>query len=224
MAKGTENFLTRSGLRDVVILLSLASALYYPVTKGALIGAVILLVAGSFLHYLTKGVLIRNEVLCKDGIYSIVRHPYYMANYLIDLSFCLFSGNPYLLLAYPFLFFWSYGPTFRMEEKTLKEKHGDASTVYMLATPPVFPDRQSIRRVGQLFEGFSSKRISRKEIARIVRFYAMAALILVLHNVRWQDLRSEGLSFLFDASIFLLLLLAVLFYCASLMILASKRG
>jgi protein-S-isoprenylcysteine O-methyltransferase Ste14 len=53
-----------------------------------------------------------------------VRHPYYLANYLIDTAFCLLSGNSYLLLAYPFLFFWSYGPTFRKEETALKGRHG----------------------------------------------------------------------------------------------------
>jgi protein-S-isoprenylcysteine O-methyltransferase Ste14 len=62
------------------------------------------LAVGSLLHFVVKGVLIRNSVLCKDGIYSVVRHPYYLANYIIDSSFCLITGNMYLVFMYPFLF------------------------------------------------------------------------------------------------------------------------
>ena len=63
--------------------------------------------------------MIRNRVLCTQGAYAVVRHPYYLANYLIDIGFCLASGNVYLVLAYPFLFFWAYGPTLRSEESLL---------------------------------------------------------------------------------------------------------
>ena len=85
-----------------------------------------LLAIGCFLHIVAKGVLIRNVVLCNRGIYAVVRHPYYLANYLIDSSLCVLSGNLYLVAAYPFLFFWSYGPTLRKEESFLASKYGDA--------------------------------------------------------------------------------------------------
>ncbi len=177
-----EGFLTRSGLRDVVILLSAASAVFCTVATAEIGVAFFLLLLGSFVHFLSKGVLIRNEVLCTEGIYRIVRHPYYLANFLIDSSFCLISGNHYLVLLYPFLFFWSYGPTLRKEEGTLTEKHGASSVAFLLSTPPVFPDRRSVRHVRRLFAGFLLRRISGKEVARNIRFYAMALLILVFHQ------------------------------------------
>ena len=175
-------FLTRSGLRDAVIILSAASALFCTVGTAEIAVAFLLLCLGSLIHFVVKGVLIRNEVLCTEGVYRLARHPYYLANYLVDSGFCLLSGNRYLLLLYPFLFFWSYGPTLRKEEGTLTEKHGDASVAYLLSAPPVFPDRRSILNASRLFAGFSLARISGKEAARIIRFYATALLILAFHR------------------------------------------
>ena len=219
--RADQGFLTRSGLRDAVILLSAGAAVFSAVTAGEIVVAFVLLLLGSFIHFLSKGVLIRNEVLCQEGIYRIVRHPYYLANYLIDSSFCLFSGNLYLVLLYPFLFFWSYGPTFRKEEGTLTEKHGDDSVAYLLSTPPVFPDRHSILHVKSLLTGYSVARISGKEVARIIRFYAMALLILALHRVSGGRLLS--LAFLSDRAVAVLLGLAGLLYAVSFTILKLRR-
>lgn len=166
-----EGFLTRSRLRDVVILLSFCSAFFFDAGPTGLVLSLFILAIGSFLHVLAKGVLIRNEVLCKDGIYAVVRHPYYLANYLVDTGFCLASGNKYLLLCYPFLFFWSYGPTLGKEERTLLERHGEAVVEQIMTTPQLYPDRRSASGLGALLRGFSFSRISAKEVWRNIRFW-----------------------------------------------------
>jgi hypothetical protein len=217
--KKDEGFLTRSGLRDLVLLLSAASAFFCPLTAAETGVALLLLVLGSFIHFLTKGILIRNEVLCREGVYGIVRHPYYLANYLVDSSFCVLSGNRYLLLLYPFLFFWSYGPTLRKEEGTLTAMHGDASVGYMLGTPAVFPDRHSVRRA-RPFAGFSWRRISGKEVARIMRFYAMAPIIVVIHR---RPPGAADLGFLRSPGTLALLALSALLYAAGLVILKLRK-
>ena len=132
-------FLNRSNLRDITIIVALISSLVYNLDVVRLLISFLLLSFGCFFHYVTKGVLIRNVVLCKDGTYSVVRHPYYMANYLIDSAFCLLSGNVYLLLVYPFLFYWSYGPTIRKEESVLAGIHGEEFLRYSLDVPQIFP-------------------------------------------------------------------------------------
>jgi hypothetical protein len=215
-----EGSLTRSGLRDAVILLSAASAVFCTVATAGIAVAVFLLLLGSFVHFLSKGVLIRNEVLCTEGVYRIIRHPYYLANFLIDSSFCVLSGNRYLVLLYPFLFFWSYGPTLRKEEGTLTEKHGDSSVAYLLSTPPVFPDRRSIQHMRCLFAGFSLDRISGKEVARIIRFYAMALLILAFHHVGGKI---GSLDVLSDRGMLMLLGSALLLYGVSFTILKLRK-
>ncbi len=179
--KPKKNRLTRSNVRDVVVLCALASSLLYGASLTTEIIGFCLLGIGCFLHIVAKGVLIRNVVLCNKGIYNIVRHPYYLANYLIDSAFCVLSGNPYLIAAYPFLFFWAYGPTLRKEESFLASKYPDSFENDSFTIPQVFPDRASLTAWRDLFEGFSIKRISLKERARITRFFACGFAIMLLH-------------------------------------------
>lgn len=161
----------------------------YGVSNTGIVIGFTMLASGCFLHLVAKGILIRNVVLTNRGLYKVVRHPYYLANYLIDCSFCVLSGNPYLLIVYPFLFFWAYGPTLRNEEKLLNEKHGDAFLNSNFVVPQVFPDMGSLRGLKELFDGFSLKRITAKECSRIARFFSMSFVIILIH-----ELKPEGLS------------------------------
>jgi hypothetical protein len=192
-AEGHGDFLTRSRLRDTVFVFSFGYALFFHVSNIETGIAFFLLSLGTFIHFVTKGVLIRNQVLCREGIYSIVRHPYYLANFLVDSCFCVIGGFHFVVLVYPFLFFWSYGPTMRKEERDLRGWYPESFREYALDTPQVFPDRRSIRNIGSFFAGFSVSRVSAKEMARIVRFYAMAALILFAHSLPLRDARGIDL-------------------------------
>jgi hypothetical protein len=176
--------INRSNLRDIIIAICIFSSAIYDLDKVRLILSFILLTFGCFFHYVTKGVLIRNVVLCKEGTYNVVRHPYYMANYLIDSSFCLLSGNIYLFLAYPFLFYWSYGPTIRQEESMLAGIHGEDYLKYSLDVPQLFPDAYSIRNMKEVIKGFSRQRITRNEVSRFMRFWATALFIMFIHNIK----------------------------------------
>lgn len=178
---GRRPLINRSNLRDIIIIICLVSAILYELDWIRLMLSGALLVAGCFFHYMTKGVLIRNVVLCQSGTYGIVRHPYYMANYLIDSSFCLLSGNVYLLLVYPVLFYWSYGPTIRQEEATLAKLYHNQFLRYSLDVPQIFPDAYSIRSMKEIATGFSNQRITRNEISRFMRFWATACFIIFLH-------------------------------------------
>ncbi len=186
--KTKRNLLTRSNVRDVVILCCLASSAIFSYTFVTMAVGFGLLAFGCFLHIIAKGVLIRNIVLCDKGIYSIIRHPYYLANYIIDTSFTVLSGNLYLVAAYPFLFFWSYGPTLRNEEKFLFSKYGDSFQDDTFNIPQVFPDRASLNAWRGLFAGFSTRRISLKECSRISRFCSSAFAIMLVHAIDLHQL------------------------------------
>lgn len=215
--------ITRSNLRNFVRLLCYLSVFIYNTNLNEIIISFCLLTLGCFVHYLTKGQLIRNVVMCNNGIYGIVRHPYYMANYLIDVSFCLLSGNPYLLLIYPFLFFWVYGSTLRKEEKFLAETHNEPYVEYLLDVPQVFPDSLFHRYLKDIFKGFSKKRISRNEISRILRFWATAVFIMFLHSLKTFKIFSARLS---DIVVFntpvMLLMLVVLLYIVSIIVRGNR--
>lgn len=189
-SEGRRPFINRSNLRDIIIVVCLISAVLYNLDWIRLSVAGVLLTFGCFFHYMTKGVLIRNVVLCREGTYGVVRHPYYMANYLIDSSFCLVSGNVYLLLIYPFLFYWSYGPTIRKEEATLARLHNSEYLRYSLDVPQIFPDAYSVRSMKGVGKGFSMKRITRNEISRFMRFWATGFLIIFIHSLKGTDLRN----------------------------------
>ena len=181
-------FVNRGNLRDVVIALSLGLALIHQASMLEIIASLVLLAFGCALHFISKGVLIRNLVLCREGVYAIVRHPYYLANYLIDTSFCLMSGSVLLVVAYPFLFFWAYGPTMRKEERELFFRHGDGLLETVFGIPQVLPDSGSLKAWREIIGGFSLRRISKGELARIARFWAVEFLFFLFH-----DLREEGL-------------------------------
>ena len=149
-------------------------------------------------------------MLCREGIYRLSRHPYYTSNYVIDLSFCLLSGNTYLLLAYPFLFFWAYGPTFIKEESYLSSKFEEYSQ-YRLETPQVLPDGRVLGHWRDFLRGFSIKRVTRNELARVIRFWTIACFMLLLHHLRAEGLREiSPLSYRDHDRLILLACLAVL--------------
>jgi protein-S-isoprenylcysteine O-methyltransferase Ste14 len=155
--------------------------------------------------------------LCTGGVYRVVRHPYYLSSYLIDSSFCLLSGNHLLLLLYPFLFFWSYRPTMRKEDKLLAERYGDAFTTYRREVPEVFPDRSSFKHLATLFEGFSKERITWKECARVSRFCSLGIFLTLMHDVAGNGLSNFHLQspVLRDWGELLFALLATILYVAS---------
>jgi len=182
-------WLHRGRLRDIVVVLGVGSAWFCPVGFATLCLAFALLAAGAGLHVLVKGQLIRNVTLCTEGAYSVVRHPYYLANYVIDTSFCVLSGNVWLLAAYPFLFFWAYGPTLREEEDRLAALHGERLTAYRASVPEVFPDRTFWTRRSALAAGFSWRRVTLDEWKRLFRFAHVGALMALIHHIR-----AEGIS------------------------------
>lgn len=219
-----KSIINRSNLRDLIIVISTISAFFYNTNKIAITVSVIMLALGCFLHFVTKGVLIRNTVLCSSGIYSIVRHPYYLSNYLIDNSFCLLSGNPYLLVIYPFLFFWAYGLTLRKEERFLGSVYNNAYFDYSVDIPQVFPDPKSFKNSKNIFEGFSLKRITTKECSRIIRFWAACIFIILIHHLKDK--------FIFSSNIYreignfdkILALLIVVLYILSIILLRRQKN
>jgi hypothetical protein len=222
--KTEKHLLTRGNLRDLVILCCFASSAIYANSVASITVGFSLLAIGCFLHIIAKGTLIRNVALCNRGVYAMVRHPYYLANYLIDCSFCVLSGNPYLFMTYPFLFFWSYGPTLRKEERFLASNYGDSFLDDSLNIPQVFPDGASLKASKGLFEGFSMRRISLKECSRITRFCSLGFAVMLIHAVKVGNLRE--LSYLFHLTRndeFPFMLLATVFFSLSLLFAAMDR-
>ncbi|MGA7874083.1 MAG: hypothetical protein WCA08_00340 [Desulfoferrobacter sp.] len=216
--------LNRGNLRDMIIIMAFTSVLFSPPAEIPILVGFAALTIGTLLHFLVKGVLVRNSVVCKEGIYSMVRHPYYLANYIIDSAFCIMSGNIYLVLIYPFLFFWAYGPTMQNEENHLRSIHGEQYALFDHSTPQVLPASHSFPDFKGLFFGFSAGRITPQELIRIGRFWGVAFFIALL-----QELRVDGLMVLRwpeiqkDWDVLVFVILALLMFASSLMIPRTQR-
>jgi len=211
-----QHLLNRGNLRDVIIVLAIIFSLTGPepefISNLVPLGV---LAAGCFLHFIVKGQLVRNVVLCTEGTYAIVRHPYYLANFLIDSAFCLLSQNLYLIAAYPFLFFWAYGPHIRQEEQRLAYLHPEQYHIYGTTVPQIFPDSNSIRNLKKLLKNTSFSRITSNEIKRISRFFAVLCFIILCQEIKtdgWEELTFWHAPIDYDSLLIILLFVLLFLY------------
>lgn len=188
----------RGRIRDAVIILAFGLTLIQPVGMTTTIISLAVLILGTLLHVATKATLIRNNVLCQEGVYTICRHPYYLSNFLVDMSFCLLSGNIYLVAAYPFLFFWSYGAAFKSEEAMLAKIHGQAFNEFVLRTPQVFPSPASMTQLRTIPTCMSLSRVSTNEWVRLSRFWMVAVALMLVNELRFEHDWLKGKSFTAD--------------------------
>lgn len=100
------------------------------------------------------------QQLNTKGIYSIVRHPLYLGNYLMWAGLLLFTMNPFLFLMVS-LFFWLYYERIMFaEEAYLESRFGQQFIDWANRVPPFFP------AFGKFEKGnipFSLKAVLRRE-------------------------------------------------------------
>jgi protein-S-isoprenylcysteine O-methyltransferase Ste14 len=80
-----------------------------------------------------------------SGMYSIARHPLYLANFLVGLGPVLFFHSWWLILVYVSLFWVYYERIIFAEEEFLRTKFGDAYLEWCGRTPAFFPRFRSWR-------------------------------------------------------------------------------
>jgi hypothetical protein len=129
-----------------------------------------------------------------------------------------------LLLMYPFLFFWAYGPTLRKEETFLGSTFGQAYFQHMLETPQVLTDGESLKNWRHALRGFSKQRITPKEVARLSRFWGIAFLLVFVQELGKKALLEiHSFSHLASLNGWRYLALSLLFFAASLVILRTRK-
>jgi len=84
----------------------------------------------------------RAEVLNTTGVYSIVRHPLYLGNFLVVLGWSLATGNVWLVIITALLFLLYYERIALREEAFLHGRFGDAFTEWARRTPACLPRPQ----------------------------------------------------------------------------------
>jgi len=112
---------------------------------------------------------VREWKLCTEGPYGWVRHPFYVANLLLDTGLFLMAGLPWLALGYAVAIFPpAYGFTVLAEEEALRARFGEAYDAYAARVPRFLP--RSVPRLLRWLRGARRENLEREnEISRILR-------------------------------------------------------
>lgn len=105
------------------------------------------------------------EQLNTSGIYSVVRHPLYLGNYLIWLGIILFTKNFYFVIIASLLYWIYYERIMFAEERFLERKFGDAYLQWSLKAPAFIPRLKQFRKSDV---PFSLKSVLRREYSGVL--------------------------------------------------------
>jgi len=127
----------------------------------------------------------RAEVLNTKGMYSMVRHPLYLGNFLMWLGVLMFSRHPWLILSGS-IFYWSYYLLIMFtEENFLRGKFGELYLKWSEGRPAVFPNK--IRWQSPELD-FSIKNCIKREFYGVTAFVIGFAYVNFLHNIFQNNL------------------------------------
>lgn len=128
----------------------------------------------------------RAEVLNTTGIYSLVRHPLYLGNFLIWLGIIL-SVRLWWFIAVSILIFWLYYEKIMFaEEEFLRKKFGNSFLEWADKTPAFFPIKLNLWRKPEL--SFKFKNALRREYSG---FFAIISAFTALEVVEEQIVEGQ---------------------------------
>jgi protein-S-isoprenylcysteine O-methyltransferase Ste14 len=137
--------------------------------------------------YVPRGTSGRNtkkqvaEVLNTTGMYSVVRHPLYLGNFVIWLGISLLFHLWWFTLLIGLLFWIYYEKIMYAEEEFLKKKFGDQFMTWAEKTPAFIPDF-SLWQTSEL--QFSAKSALKREYASFFAMITIFTCLIILCNLR----------------------------------------
>ena len=153
------------------------------------------LILGAWLHTWAKGCLRQNRVVATIGPYRFVRHPFYLANALIDAGLVVMAGWWPLALALPLWWLAIYLPVIRGEERYLAEKFPDEYPEYKRRVPCLIPWRRPLPFTGDGFRWSNPNIAGGEELPRLARILAYPLLFFVVAGLRrggWSGSTTVG--------------------------------
>ena len=111
------------------------------------------------------------DAINTTGIYSVVRHPLYLGNYLIGLGIALVMWVWWLPVIYTLAFWLYYERIMFTEEAYLRQKFGDNFTQWAARTPAFWPNLRHWQRPAL---PFSLRNVLRRE-------YTGLAIVIAAH-------------------------------------------
>lgn len=118
------------------------------------------------------------EQLNTSGIYSVVRHPLYLGNYLMWIGIVLFTKNFSFTIIVSLLYWIYYERIMFAEERFLEKKFGDSYLEWSKKAPAFVPNISTFRKSDV---SFSMKSVLRREysgvLATVIGFVYVEMLI-----------------------------------------------
>ena len=133
----------------------------------------------------------RADQLNQTGIYSLVRHPLYLGNFVIWLGISLFTGSWWLILITIFIFWFYYEKIMFAEEEYLRRQFGESYLNWAVRTPAFLPTKLNLWRPPAL--RFEIKNALRREYSGFFAIISIFGLMrLVKDSVAAQKLWVDG--------------------------------
>ncbi|MGA2035584.1 MAG: isoprenylcysteine carboxylmethyltransferase family protein [Thermoguttaceae bacterium] len=173
--------LDRGGLRFYLVLIALVRGAATPRTIAA---GVPLLLLGAALHLWAKGCLRQNRSVTRIGPYRFVRHPFYLANALIDAGIAVMSGWWVLQAVLPAWWLTVYLPVMRSEEDYLTRVFGSVHEDYRRRIPRLVPWRRPLPRTVEGFCWNNPNLTVDGAASRALRLLAYPLLLLLCGRLR----------------------------------------
>lgn len=120
------------------------------------------------------------DTLNTTGMYSIVRHPLYLGNFLMWLGIALLTGNIWFTVAFCFLYWLYYERIMFAEEQFLRKKFEGEYLKWAEIAPPVIPNFKNFQKPNICF---SWKKVLKKEKNGLFALFLIFTLFDVLGEV-----------------------------------------
>lgn len=211
-------FRRRSWLPVFVILLAVAylfianrSVIYFNYTWEVI--AILISVAGEIIRSYTVGYVPRNtsgrnvidqlaDELNTTGIYSVVRHPLYVGNFLMWLGPIVFLRSFWCVAIFVLAYWLYYERIIFAEEQFLRRKFGEPYDTWAFRVRSVIP---GFRHYVKSTLPFSFRNVLRREYNSITNLFIVFALLDMFRNLAVTGkvyLEPMYLSLLIAAAIF----------------------
>ena len=159
------------------------------------IGCLIVSLIGLFIRVYTVGYTPANtsgrntknqlaNSLNTTGIYSIVRHPLYLGNFLMWLGVCLLTGNLWFIIIFCLIYWIYYERIMFAEEQFLRRKFGSVYEQWAEKTPAFFPNFKLFVKPAL---SFSWKKVLKKEKNGVLALFLLFSLLDILGDWVQKD-------------------------------------
>jgi protein-S-isoprenylcysteine O-methyltransferase Ste14 len=139
------------------------------------------------------------EHLNTGGMYSLVRHPLYVGNFLMWLGPALYPANVWLAVVVVLVFWLYYERIMFAEEEYLRRSYGDAYEEWARRTPAFVPRLRGWKRPTL---PFSLRTVLRRELSSFFGMVAVFTALELVNNIAhdrpalsrpWQIFFAAGL-------------------------------